>query len=335
MMRLLLLLLFLIPLTSHAQLNYISYHRQIIQAENYMLALDYKACVKTYKETFRAYPKTFARDAFAALQIACIVKDTAGISYFFERCVSNGITWEVMKASKNFRDVMAADHQLQKRLDVLYSISHKKYERSIDTNTRWFVRRLLIKDGEARFNKQGEVKDSADIVNWLQVLERNVYQLDSLVKRLGYPGERMVGALIKDVSINNGKPTGVYICSEPSRIFFHNQCGFQLMKNELQKAVQEGELMPKEYALIQEWSFQDFEKSKRWWDKYYCAPCIPGPHDKRYNFFLNSDRYIDDIAFVDQCRNEIGMCSVFHEKKLKSFGKEHELILQFGFLGGF
>ncbi len=267
--------IFIISKISDAQLNYIEYHKKIIQAENFMLATDMKACIAKYKETFDAYPKTFARDAFTALQIACIGKDTASISYFFGKSVSNGIIWEAILYSKHYKDVVDYDLKFKRRLEALYVVSRKHYESSIDTSIRKFVLGLLEKDDSARFINHQQVKDSLDIVRWFEVMEHNIYQIDSLVKKIGFPSEHKAGILSSKI-INVGY-LGVDLYPTPSRIFYHNQCGFQLMKNQLLQAIIDGELTPKEYAVIQEWSFDVFDRKNGWERKYYSPTCKNSP----------------------------------------------------------
>lgn len=68
---------------ANAQTNYIQFHKEIIRAEQLILATQMKDALLSYKNTFDKYPKTFAKDAYIALQIACMVEDSNMISYCF------------------------------------------------------------------------------------------------------------------------------------------------------------------------------------------------------------------------------------------------------------
>lgn len=318
-----------------AQKNYINYHKEVIKAEVLLMQTKMKDCLKHYKQTFEEYPKSFARDAFVAFQIACMVEDTNYISYFFEKSVSNGITWEPIKYSEFYKSFSSNKLAYQKRLEVLYDISREKYEKAIDRNIREYILQLLAND-----DKHRQVdNDSVKTITWLKIMDGNGKKLDSLIQKIGYPGEHIAGIYNSEVVLVRGSkdyPTGIQLHSVPSRIFYHNSCTFQSVKEELLNALKNGELTPKEYALIHEWSYDVLMRKNRWWDKYYKYDCsIPLSKEKQFNFFLNPFGYSKDTAFVNQCRADIGMCSIAHEKKLKEFAKENKLFVRFGFNGSF
>lgn len=319
----------------YSQINYINYHKEIIKAESLLIQTQMKPCLKKYRETFDAYPKTFARDAFLAFQIACMVKDTTEISYFFEKAVSNGIIWEPINYSEYYKNFINLNNNYKIRLEELYKTSTIKYEKLINQNLRNYVLGLLENDDRNRTNNN----DSILNIKWLKIMDINGQKLDSLIHKVGYPGEHIAGIYNSEVVIVSGSkenPTGIQLHSMPSRIFYHNACTFQSVKNELLVAIKNGELTPKEYALIHEWSYNTLMKKSRWWDKFYKFTCeIPEKKEKQYNFFLDPFNYSKDTIFVNKCREEIGMSTIEHEKKLKDFGKENNLFVRYGIFGNF
>jgi len=294
-----------------------------------------RTCLKKYRETFDAYPKTFARDAFLAFQIACMIQDTTEISYFFEKSVSNGIIWEPINYSEYYKIFISGNRNFQKRLEELYKTSRAKYEKSINQDLRNYILEMLNNDDKHRTNTQ----DSLLNAKWFSVMDLNGQKIDSIIRKIGYPGEHIAGIYNSKVAIVSGSkdyPMGVQVYSIPSRIFYHNQCTFQSLEKELLEAIKNGELTPKEYALIYEWSFDELLKESRWWDKYYKFPCKkPEKKEKQYNFYLDPFNYSKDTLFVNKCREEIGMSTIEHEQKLKDFGKENKLFVRFGVFGNF
>lgn len=320
---------------SFAQIDYITYHKEIIKAEELLVRTNLKDCLIQYKKTFDEYPKVFARDAFLAFQVACMFKDTTMVSYFFEKSVRNGIIWEAINYITFYQDIVSFNLAYKRRLESLYSTNRAIYESSIDTILRKNILALLIEDDKARTHNN----DSLSNYRWMKLCDSNGKKLAAIIKRVGFPGEKMCGILNSEVAIVNGskeRATGVQIYPVCNRIFYHSACVFQDVKVELQRAVKNGELTPKEYALLYEWSFDVLTRKNRWWDKYYKFNCNHNVvRDKHYNFFLNDDMYSTDTLFVNQCRKEIGMCSLEHEKKLKKFGIENGIIVRFGFSGWF
>ena len=331
----LIVILILYWLSASAQLDYRNYHREIIRAEELLLQSELKPCLSLYRKTIEAYPKTFARDAFLAFQVACMLKDTAEITYFFDKSVSNGVTWDAIEYSDYYKKVVSASGPYRQRLEALYDDCRKRYEESLNGKLRDYILGLLKDDDDHRTTNQ----DSALNVRWFAVMEMNGQKIDSIIHRNGFPGEHVTGIFNSEVELVVGStdfPTGVQIMPVPSRIFYHNPCAFQEVRNELLQAIKDGELTPREYALMYEWSFDVLLRKTRWWDRYYTFRCShPGEMDKRYNFYLNPFNYSADTAFVNQCRDEIGMCTLEHEKKLRQFGKENRLFVRFGFNGDF
>ncbi len=320
---------------SFSALNYINYHKEIIKAESLLYQTQMKACLKQYRKTIDTYPKTFARDAFLAFQIACMIKDTSAISYFIEKSVSNGVSWEPINYVEYYQNIISTNSNYQRRLENLYTHAREKYESSINPNLRNYILGLLEEDDKHRTDN----KDSLLNAKWCSVIDINGQKMDSIIHKMGFPGEHITGIFNSEVVIvqgRNDRPTGVQIHPVPSRIFYHNQCTFQSVQKELIDAIKQGELTPKEYALLHEWSYNTLLKNFRWQDKYYKFPCEkPAKKEKQYNFFLDPFSYSKDTLFVNKCREEIGMSSVEHEKKLIDFGKANNLFVRYGFNGNF
>jgi hypothetical protein len=105
-----------------------------------------------------------------------------------------------------------------------------------------------------------------------------------------------------------------------------------LLKTELIAAVNRGDLDPRIYALIYEWSFMSFlGKEKDWTDKYFRANrCVEEKTDDFYNINITKS-FNKNIDFVNYCRKKIGMCIVEHDELQKQFEKDYGLLLYFGF----
>src|SRR5690606_19467711 len=131
----------------------------------------------------------------------------------------------------------------------LYKVSRAEYWNSIDTGLRKYISLLVRKDFS---NKGKEI--------YAKVLDENIITLDSVVRIYGYPGEHLIG--VWDDQTINRQTDCHYLSSIPSIIFWHHQCGYPLMKKALIKALKDGELNPREYAMTYEWAFNVAKRNK-------------------------------------------------------------------------
>ena len=91
--------------TAFASMNYFIYHQKIIYAEELFLKDSIQASLIAYKNIFTEY-KPFAKDAFIALELACMRKDTAQSIYFFEQCFKSGVNWDVFDKVLYIKDIL-------------------------------------------------------------------------------------------------------------------------------------------------------------------------------------------------------------------------------------
>jgi hypothetical protein len=336
MLRHLLALLALASTNAYAQKNYIDYHREIIKAEELFLINNLEGSLKKYKDIFNEYPKPFAKDCFTALQIACLRNDTTNATYFFQKSFEQGVTWVVLNAVPQVKNLLSRDSYNR---TAHYNRIHPRYLASLDTALRKEIVRRIHWDNSRKNSSSKQV--------YAAVLDQNIHFLDSLAKHAGYPGEHLIGildqTLYKDPS--NFRPD--LLSSIPSVMYFHHYCGLQLMKKELFEAIRNGELQPAEYALMYEWSYaylrrkQFVAKYKAQYARYlrsynifdFSTICPPLAKTEQFNFYLESTYYSADTTFVNKCRREIGMASIQHYARKKEFARKHSLILFFGMFG--
>lgn len=123
--------------------------------------------------------------------------------------------------------------------------------------------------------------------------------------------------------------------------FLHNPCGYQLLKKELMQAVVEGELHPRDYALIYEWSYFNL-KRKNTFDTLETnmglaitcysikTECSIDQQQYHYNIHIDPADYSEDTAYVNKCRDMIGIASLQHDARKKAFEKKYGFKLFFG-----
>lgn len=320
--------------------NYIDYHKHIILAEQQFLYYNTPSgAINKYKEIFSKWDRPFAKDCFIALQLACMMRDTASATFFFEKCFENGVEWNTVLVSQHVSQLFY-DLAYKKEMGKLYNKHNGIYLQTIDTAYRNVVRAMFAREvelrGKAEYGPNG--RSETLVAHWLKLEDSNMYALVNMIQNKGFPGEKRVGFYYYDqVDIDKSgllkwdtyPLTRVFLSSHVSTMFFHHRCGYQLLKGELMQAVVEGELHPREYALMYEWSHAYFME-KHWDDEFHIYKCESGKWEQRYNFYLRPWYHSNDTALVNQHRLEIGISSLEHDEKKKQYAIENRLYLFFG-----
>lgn len=330
---LLFILLSLIGLKAFSQQhNYIDYHKEITKAEEFFIKGETEKAVTQYEKTFQQFPKTFARDAIIALQISCISSEKRFVNYFYSKAVLNGIDWKLLNEIPIIGSFIKDNPSFKNQFSEEYSPLHNTYANSLDSVFRNQILYLLYKDDSLREVAGNKIpQDSLKNAMWLKQNESNTYILKKLIDEKGIPGEHATGLLAPELIAFKGRQPYITKCSPVFiRILAHCKCGLQITNDHLLQGIRNGELHPKDYAHQYEWSQNGFIR-RSWKNKYYSETCPRTVTGKHYNYFLNSSNYSKDIEQVNKNREEIGMFSLEHYKKLLEFGKENNVIVEIGF----
>lgn len=344
MIRIILFILLLFSAATAHSADYIDYHKHIIVAEQQFLYYNTPSgAIKKYKEVFEKWERPFAKDCYIALQLACMMKDKENAIYFFEKCAETGVEWGTFMVSDYITD-MLRDTDLSTKVADVYKTKRANYLAGIDTAYQGVVYRMFRKENELRRIAEGEGKRAHHLLSaWLRLEDSNMYALVKMIKKKGFPGENRVGYYFyKQADDNNRKApekdkypdTKIYLSSHVATMFFHHRCGYQLLKDELMEAVKQGELHPREYALIYEWSHGYFMKP-HWDDTFHVYDCRSGEWEKKYNFYFRIRPVFEhkDLNKVNKDRLEIGISTLDHDERKKKYAQENRLFLFFGMFG--
>jgi hypothetical protein len=319
---------------ANGQVDYISYHKEIIQAEKLYFLGRHKECLAKYDQIFSTYKKPFAKDCFVAVQFAVIHKDTPRCDRFLTLAFENGVNWNDLRRSVHTLSLIANPAN-SRRIGKLYTAGRAVYLQRMNKTIRDSIYYLIRRDNADRVTGPKGVRDSNKIfhVYGNTVLDENINILDRITKREGYPGQHMIG--LKDFELDKGEPRPFIFESPASLIFYHHYCGLYLMKEDMLKAIKGGELLPADYALIYEWAYDAYFQSKgelRGSNNVYHfkTKCPYPPRDKFYNNFLNGFNYSRDTTLVNRCREEIGMQSIQHQAIKNMFARNNKIVFSSG-----
>lgn len=336
-MRTILTILFIcnISLLHADSTNYVDYHKQINIAEQFFLYNNSTTAIKKYKEIFNTWSKPFAKDCFITLQVACMIYDTASAKYFFIKCFENGVEWETALFAPRVYELLNNNYQYRERIKRLYEEKREKYLNTRDTTYAALIRDMFAAENKSRGESNN---DTTLIAKWMSLEDSNMYALVDIIKERGFPGEKRVGFYYYDqvVSYKSAYSTkvdyttsDVFLSSHVATMFFHHHCGYELLKEELWRAVVNGELHPREYALMYEWSHKR-QIAQQWDHKYHIYRCELSSWDKYYNLYIDSLYHHKDTELVNANRAEIGICTIQHDEKKRNYAKENRLLLYMG-----
>lgn len=308
------------------QENYIHYNKEILTAEKLYFTGKHKESLEKYQDIFSRYKKPFAIHCFVATQMAAARNDTSLFFDFLGKAASNGVPWSTLTKSVHVRRMLKDGHT-RRALDIQEE-GWKKYLNSINKVLRDSIDYLVKRDNNDRKNWK-PIKDSNRIYHYynVKVLDENLHILNRITKRVGFPGQHKIGLR------ENDDPW--ILRSFGSTLLYHHFCGLSLMKEDLLKAVEDGELLPAEYALIYEWAYSSYYQSKGQFRGsnnifHFTTKCDYPKQDKFYNNFLSPFFYSKDTLLVNKCRGEIGMQSLEHEQIKKMFERNNQIIFRSG-----
>ncbi len=345
-MKVLLFFIFFSTNNLYSQLNYIEYHKQIVFAEKYLLENKLDSSLSIYNSLFQKYPKYFVRDCVVALQVAILKRDNSMIDEMMKHCYSKGITGKklflIPIIKKYFDSTNINNSNITNRtqcieIDKKYSSYRVNYLKNINFLLRG---ELFVRTAKDQFYKRIPSEWMGDKYLdsiYAQILDSNMMYLVNIVKTIGYPGEHLIG--IEDFNFDNiylSKGYELKMESIANIFFFHHMYGYQFVQEELYKAIIKGDIHPREYALIHEWSYADIY-NKSMGPKYILPlkykPLVKiQPKKYYYNYFLHKLDYLDDLKTVNAHRWKIGMSSLEHDRKKSMLEKKYGLMLNFGFI---
>lgn len=317
----LILLVLLVPICSFGQkhISYIEYHKNCRKAEKLFLNDSIKDCFDIYTKTFEKFEILFPRDCFMASQFAhksendslaveyilkgiqfglnpdFFIKDSTGMYPKKMYYLKNSIYWrKITKQKDSLLNIynQKIDWKLKKELMNMIRID-QNWRRK---NNKWF-NRTFRRGLEKKF----------DIVN-----DQHMNYLDSVFKKIGYPGIWKIG--IGDslsyetnyASFNNANLSGL-----PEIILYHNDSTYIKYGEFLFNEINKGHIHPRTFAMIRDFSDRHLVKKDKD-EKMY------------YNIWWERDNYSKE-EFEKHC-NEIGCPTKQHLRNLaKKLGRGYDV----------
>ncbi|HXS37832.1 MAG TPA: hypothetical protein VN721_14100 [Flavipsychrobacter sp.] len=241
-MRFFISLLTLAFLHCSAYADYSYYYQQTKLAEEALLNENFPEALVHYDSAFKNYDFKFARDCFIAAQTAAYLNNDKHTFQYLQYAIAAGVKPECISNQdifQRFKKTLWWD-----KLEDMRPILWKKYLARIDTSlTIEFVK---------RFTKEQELKDNTvrgDRSAYFHQVEDNVSRVQQLARQNKFPGEKLIGidnSVIATPRVNQCNYSADIVISSLN----HFSYSYELMKNELTKAMLDGDLYPYELVNI-------------------------------------------------------------------------------------
>lgn len=289
---------------------YISYSSLIQKGESLILDDNFKDAIEYYEEAFN-FCKPLASDCFTAIQLAAVNKNSKRFKQFLLKGFEAGLECHDL-LSDSLINSYVKERKLNRFLKNNYATNRSKYEDGLDYYLLDTLNNLSKIDNRYKTMY-------LDSLARVDTLNRNIYEkkydsivsnlvensLVPLIKKFGYPGERLTGVnrvgQISDpynYSFSNNKALFILLH------YYRNPktCEYNsLFKNEVYK----GNMRPEVFASIMDFQFK-FGKNT------YCKA-------KPYNQWHKSEDS-SDFELINERRRQIGLGSFQDEDEKNKRG---------------
>gem|GEM_PF-2025043 len=321
---LLLITLLLRSVTSAAQ-DYALYHKSVNNAEiTFFLEQDTISAIKAYDSVLNAFDFVFLRDVLNAAQIAALKDDSVHALNFIYKGTANGLEKEDL---------------------CIYPLLEPYYEKldnkTIQRQKKLYFSRidsLLLKDWLMRYAHEQASKNSGhlwkhDSISFVDILVNNTNELKNAIERGKFPGDKRIGIARNNYKAVFGNDSfdllNIYYYNYynaplifrdqfeitesnlyqllPIISLLHDPCAIEILNRNIDVLITSGEMHPRDYALICDWTHEynkwsDFKLYKIAGDR--CSVLYPGINSPVF-FNVTIPRLWSPIVQLGYYRNEI------------------------------
>lgn len=158
--------------------GYISYHQEIIKAENHIQTGEYNTALILYNKTFNEYPHAFYKDLHNACVCACKTGQLKKATQFAEKLVLQG--YVITDFNNSGFTPLRNDKKLWQKFEKKYALLRQQYDKSLNHKLRKKYYNLFVTDQKAA--KPGNSLYSQDSAFYHQAIE-----LSKLFQKHGFP----------------------------------------------------------------------------------------------------------------------------------------------------
>ncbi len=273
--------------------NYLKYHEQIMEAEKLLSEERFSEALKKYDQVFELYEFVFLRDYQIAAQLALYLDDKNKGFDLLRKGMASG--WDLKDIKKNDYLKPFREYPEWGAIEQSYSTIHSQYETRIDWQLREEVRLMFKKDQKkamgALFRIGNRAQEKYGTKKFAPHSENQMFDLIDILNIVGYPGEKTIG---NDYWMS----TIISHHNSISKKYARKDTLYNFIKPKLFRAIENGEMSPYEYALIDDWRKAVISERT-----------VPG-----YGFLITPKK--STLMETNQLRQKIGLRSIELRNKL-------------------
>ncbi len=344
----------------YAQDDYRVYHKLINNAERcYFLDNRNDSAYKYYDLAFSKFDFVFAKDCFMAAQIAFYSKNERYISYL-KKGFKNGLRPQHLKYSKILMPLLRDSIAFNRKFGD-YKELRKIYLKRINVSALKTVINHVSQD-QSEKNMAYSANIYENTYEYNKKLQRHISVIESLIDRVGFPGDKIIGIDQADIMKELGQDSSDYMdlynliykdpkyntgrmqfaacddCISQEKLFpllLHHVCIYQLLHTKWEGLVISGQIHPRDVALLFDNTLRlyddpaDATNCKRISEIWGCDYVRPPGCYKSYVFVdykkLNCDR-----RTTDSMRSALFINPLVVDSAKKAFADIHGFDVSFG-----
>lgn len=230
------------------KLSYDTYHNSILKAEEQIVRENYNAALSVFQEVFQDFNFVFLKDIKIATQLAFQVGNNSLAFSLLEKGIQSGWTLKEIKKTKSLAPLKKKPRWL--KLVKSYPSLRQDHENGIDQELQEAVQEMykndqklawgyLFRIGQKAKEKYANKKIKPHTISQIQ-------KLHFIMDDKGYPGEKLIGEPVWMSTILSHH-------NSVSDDFVKNDTFYENLRPRLLKAIENGELNPYVFALIEDW----------------------------------------------------------------------------------
>ena len=267
--------------------NYSEYHVKVIEAEVFIADENFQEALDIYNQLFDNYDFVFVREYKIATQLAVLLNQTDAALEFLNKGILAG--WDKKSISKNKLLSGVLEQKSGKEFMSHYKDLHVTYEEQTNDSLKNQVHDMFKRDQKlaikALFKLSSKSQDKYAEKKFAPHSETQMSDLKTILKQIGYPGEKIIG---NDIWMS----TILSHHNSISKAYVEKDTLYPIVRPKLLQAIERGEMAPVEFAMIDEWRFAT----------------MTDPTEVSYGFL--EAPYVGQVNKTDSLRAAIGLRSI-------------------------